>query len=164
MDNIIATQTRINDVAKIARHYGFKHQVLKTLEEMDELKAELTAGLLDDGLLVGELVDVIIMTTQLSLFFNPDVINNEINFKLDRQLRRMDAENNNSCVDCDKYEPSDPNTICSPCEREEGIIYPKVCEWCDEYKGTPATTGICQRSGERVLYNFTCADWVKEKA
>jgi NTP pyrophosphatase (non-canonical NTP hydrolase) len=85
---------------KIAEHYGEEHQMLKAVEEM----AELTQAILKlrnyeisyhDYL--KELADVTIMIGQLKYINyksgNHGLLGTYINEKLDRQLKRMESEN-----------------------------------------------------------------------
>lgn len=116
-----AVDMNIKEIDQIFCRYGYKHQANKTIEELLELITELVKVKYDREnleLIVGELADVIIMCTQLTLYIGPVMVNDEINFKIDRQLARMEAENSNTCANCNKFEPSDPNTVCHPCEWE----------------------------------------------
>lgn len=92
---------------KIAEHYGEKHQMLKAVEEMAELAQVIIkavndppndksqAEMMKDEML-SELADVIIMTEQLVKYIDDnecfDILNDEIDTKLDRQLKRMEDE------------------------------------------------------------------------
>lgn len=93
---------------KIAEHYGEKHQMLKAVEEMAELSQviikasndppndKFQAETMKDEML-SELADVIIMTEQLVKYVADNdcatLLNGIINSKLDRQLKRMEREN-----------------------------------------------------------------------
>lgn len=93
---------------KIADHYGEEHQMLKAVEEMAELTQVLIkatndppndkfhAETLKDDFL-SELADVIIMTEQLVKYVADNdcemLLDGMVNSKLNRQLERMEREN-----------------------------------------------------------------------
>lgn len=93
---------------KIADHYGEEHQMLKAVEEMAELTQVLIKAMNDppktqsdaDRLkvnLLGELADVMILIEQIVKYIADsrcvDLLNDEIEAKLNRQLKRMEDEN-----------------------------------------------------------------------
>lgn len=84
----------------IAKYYGSSHQAVKAIEEMAELQKELAKYALNDNYnmknIIEELADVCIMIEQLKYCMIPaDVDLNDIIWeKLDRQLKRMEDENN----------------------------------------------------------------------
>ena len=84
---------------KIADHYSQDHQKIKAIEEMAELQAELTRDLnFGDTTLrkiINELADVNIMMEQLAYFYDrTDIsLSKFIDAKLERQLERMEREN-----------------------------------------------------------------------
>lgn len=93
---------------KIAEHYGEEHQMLKAVEEMAELSQVIIKAVNDPpsdrfqaktmkGEFLSELADVIIMTEQLVKYVADNdcatLLNGIINSKLDRQLERMEREN-----------------------------------------------------------------------
>lgn len=91
---------------KIADHYGEEHQMLKAVEEMAELTQAIIKYL--DGPaewndLLGELADVLIMAEQLDYLTQRWIaplgyehlsdVGHRISIKLNRQLERMESEN-----------------------------------------------------------------------
>ena len=98
------------EIKKIARHYGIRRQTLKTLEELNELGAELRwlANLnieplhlvsveeIDKQLakVCEEIADVEVMIAQLKFLFDCDEQVETIKkFKVNRELERMKKEN-----------------------------------------------------------------------
>lgn len=89
---------------KIADHYGKNHQMLKAVEEMAELTQVIVKTIHGDALheweYPGELADVLIMAEQLRYMYdNSDGVfdgrvERFIDAKLNRQLKRMEDENN----------------------------------------------------------------------
>ena len=91
---------------EIAEHYGEKHQMLKSVEEMAELTQAIIKYLDDPAEwndLIGELADVLIMVEQLDYLTQRWVsplgyeqlsdVGHRISIKLNRQLQRMEREN-----------------------------------------------------------------------
>lgn len=93
---------------QIAEHYGEEHQMLKAVEEMAELSQVIIKAVNDPpnnrfqaetmkDELLSELADVIIMTEQLVKYIDDSdctsILNGMINSKLNRQLKRMESEN-----------------------------------------------------------------------
>lgn len=93
---------------KIAEHYGEEHQMLKAIEEMAELTQVLIKAVNDPpndrfqaetmkDEFLSELADVIILTEQLVKFVRDNDcasdLNGMIKLKLNRQLERMESEN-----------------------------------------------------------------------
>lgn len=92
----------------IADHYGFKKQSMMMIEECSELQKAICKWHRERGDslrsessdcnertdIIDELADVIIMAKQLSYLLSAeDEVLEQIEFKLDRQLRRMEEEN-----------------------------------------------------------------------
>ena len=79
---------------KIWKHYGPVSQFAKTKEELEELLIEIKSHIKDKSFehesLIDELADVAIMIQQLSYAVGVDRVSERINFKLDRQLIRID--------------------------------------------------------------------------
>lgn len=80
--------------AKILEHYGNKHQMQKTCEELAELQCEILKFLNKKGSLnniFDEMVDVIVMVEQLKIMLPVSTaqIDKHIDFKLDRTIERM---------------------------------------------------------------------------
>lgn len=92
----------------IADHYGFRKQSIMMIEECSELQKAICKWHRERGdslrsessdcqertNIIDELADVIIMAKQLSYLLSAeDEVSEQIEFKLDRQLRRMEEEN-----------------------------------------------------------------------
>lgn len=97
------------EIKKIARHYGSRHQTLKTLEEIGELTIELSKlsvlnttplhlvsyGEIDNQLakVMGEIADVEIMLAQIKYLYDcEDAVETIKKQKVVRQIERMRAE------------------------------------------------------------------------
>lgn len=82
-------------IMKIAYHYGFDSQLNKTIEECGELIKAISkykgsrfkSEYLDN--LEEEVADVLIMINQLRILISKPKIDEIIEYKLDRQLKRM---------------------------------------------------------------------------
>lgn len=84
-------------VQKIADHYGLIHQLMKTVEELNELALECAKSWEQKGItvnLIGEIADVEIMIEQLKYLgkIEQKDIDEVKAYKLDRQLRRIADE------------------------------------------------------------------------
>lgn len=85
-------------IKKIAEHYGFEAQADKSIEEMAELIVEIKhmkQGSASKNFqnFVEELADVKIMIDQLYFMSNFDGdVSKEIDRKLNRQMKRIEAE------------------------------------------------------------------------
>jgi len=87
------------DLKKIIKHHGFKNQIKKAIEELDELKVELIDYLEYDYFsdktgaikrITEEVPDVINMLFQLILIFdNQEEVQGGLDFKIIRTLERM---------------------------------------------------------------------------
>lgn len=92
----------------IADHYGFIKQSMMMIEECSELQKALCKWYREHGDslrpessdctertdIIDELADVIIMAKQIAYLLSAeDEVSEQIEFKLDRQLRRMEKEN-----------------------------------------------------------------------
>ncbi|MCD8207704.1 MAG: hypothetical protein LUD72_07190 [Bacteroidales bacterium] len=83
-----ADRTTYN-LCKIADHYGYEHQSMKTIEEC----AELIKAIADDDPeeIIEEMADVQIMIWQMTRLMScSGQLDDEIVFKIDRQLKRME--------------------------------------------------------------------------
>ena len=89
------------EIRKIAYHYGFLNQLLKTKEELLELIEVVdeiyssTGNIKNDVIthLAEEISDVRIMTDQLEILFNLSSKCSDMrNFKINRQLERIKNE------------------------------------------------------------------------
>lgn len=92
-------------VAKIANHYGFDNQCNKLIEEMAELMVAIKHMSKKDGRCVDyyinfveELGDVKILVSQLEYMLRKEgrgwQLDKSINFKLDRELKRIGSNSN----------------------------------------------------------------------
>lgn len=88
-------------VRKIALHYGFNHQAIKTIEELAELQQALSKTVLEKNKvkilsnLKEEIVDTLLMIEQLKVLLNlkDEELEKLREFKINRQLLRMKTEN-----------------------------------------------------------------------
>ena len=80
----------------IANHYGKDSQVLVAIEEMSELTKELCKYFRHYDRreqIIEEVADVEIMLEQLKFLFDVHTeVSNEIDYKLERQMRRIEQE------------------------------------------------------------------------
>ena len=85
-----------NELRKIIAHYGARTQIEKSVEECAELiqalmKPRNPREIIDS--VVDELADVSVMVEQLKLiFFCADQVEERIDFKIKRQLERIEKE------------------------------------------------------------------------
>lgn len=79
------------DVEEILNYYGEEVQALKTVEELAELQRAIVRQ--DLGNMEEEIADVFIMLIQLTKFtgISTDRIASLIDYKIDRQLKRINA-------------------------------------------------------------------------
>lgn len=87
---------QIENCKIIANHYGKEHQVLIAIEEMSELTKELCKYFRRYDRtkeITEEMADAFIMLEQLKeLFGNSEQVSKVIDYKLNRQLKRMEQE------------------------------------------------------------------------
>ena len=80
----------------IANHYGIDSQALVAIEEMSELTKELCKyfrGYNRKREIIEEIADVEIMMEQLKCLFDiHESVNKIVDYKLERQLRRIENE------------------------------------------------------------------------
>lgn len=83
-------------ITAIAEHYSKVCQIKKTQEELCELFTEISAGMkINDHIVLpdntwSEVADVIIMCAQIAMQHGKtDKVRQEIEYKVDRQIRRM---------------------------------------------------------------------------
>lgn len=100
MIEIMSTEPTLWDkIRMIAEHYSKDSQSKKLLEEMVELAVEINFGLFEnDGNLPdntwSEVADVVILCAQITMQYGKeDKVREWMNYKVDRQLRRMENEN-----------------------------------------------------------------------
>lgn len=84
-------------IRTIADHYGLSHQLMKTVEELNELSLECAKSWEKKGItinLISEIADVEIMIEQLKYLGNIEQkdIDEVKAYKIDRQLRRIAYE------------------------------------------------------------------------
>ena len=94
---------------EILRHYSPEDQIVKSIEELAELQAELTRLLIKQGDVkktISEIADVLIMVNQLTIILDitPEDLENWIKFKIDRQLERI-KEQEQAGADCGWRKP-----------------------------------------------------------
>lgn len=109
MSKVNENSTLEDKIQFISEHYTHYHQIGKTLEELEELHAELASVQMINGLPVlpgntwSEVADVLIMCRQLILQAGKeDEVKRHMQYKLDRQLRRIEDEKKglDVCTDC----------------------------------------------------------------
>lgn len=87
---------QVETCKSIANHYGREHQVLIAIEEMSELTKELCKYFRRFDRkkeIVEEVADAQIMLEQLiELFGIEGDVDNMVDYKLNRQIRRMEQE------------------------------------------------------------------------
>lgn len=89
-------------IEQILRHYSPEAQTIKAIEELSELQKELAKILNKQGdikAMKSELADVFVMMTQLMVIYDvdPEEFDAEVAYKLDRQVKRISAENGTDC-------------------------------------------------------------------
>lgn len=94
---------------EILRHYSPEVQIVKSIEELAELQAELARLLIKQGDVkktTSEIADVLIMVNQLTIILDitPEELENWIKFKIDRQLERI-KEQEQAGADCGWRKP-----------------------------------------------------------
>ena len=85
----------------IADHYGFQHQCIKTVEELNELGVKLAKSATKNSLrldAIEEIADVEIMISQIKYLahISEDDINDAIEYKIQRQLFRIGNESSSN--------------------------------------------------------------------
>lgn len=100
MIEIISTEPTLEDkIRQISEHYSKDNQSKKLLEEMVELAVEINFGLFENGGNLpdnawSEVADVIILCAQVTIQHGmEDKVREWMNYKVDRQLRRIENEN-----------------------------------------------------------------------
>ncbi len=82
------------NIKRIAKHYGFQHQVKKTTEECGEFIVALSKLANGEGTqadVLEEMADVMVMLEQVQYFLNIDsgLLHKTMEAKVRRQIRRM---------------------------------------------------------------------------
>ena len=100
MIEIMSTEPTLWDkIRMIAEHYSKDSQSKKLLEEMVELAVEINFGLFENGGNLpdnawSEVADVVILCAQITMQHGTeDKVREWMNYKVDRQLRRIENEN-----------------------------------------------------------------------
>ena len=111
MIEIIDTEPTLWDkIRMIAEYYSKDSQSRKLLEEMVELAVEVNFGLFENGGDLpdntwSEVADVVIMCAQITMQHEKeDKVREWINYKVDRQLRRMKIQGKENSVATGNYE------------------------------------------------------------
>ena len=91
-------------IEAILGYYSPEGQTIKAIEELAELQTELARilnGRGDMSGLITELADVQIMISQIIKIYevDPELLEREIRFKLERQIRRIAEERRSSIQD-----------------------------------------------------------------
>lgn len=91
--------THYEKIKRIANHYCFRHQAIKTAEECSELSAafcKLVGGEGGRAAVIDEIADVMIMTQQMQYLMHIDraELREVMEAKARRQFGRMEAERN----------------------------------------------------------------------
>ena len=76
----------------ILRHYGAQKQIVKCLEELNELSNELIKDLTMEGdkdAIVDEIADCLNMAIQMALLYGYDSVRGRMEYKISRTLKRM---------------------------------------------------------------------------
>ncbi len=89
--------THYEKIKRIANHYGFRHQAIKTAEECSELSAALCKLVGGEGgraAVIDEIADAMVMIQQMRYLMHIDraKLDRAIDTKVDRQLERMKNE------------------------------------------------------------------------
>jgi len=81
----------------ILNHYTPTHQILKCVEELEELKVELQAKPINKVRTTDEIADVLVTVVQVAeiLDIKLDDVLNRCKFKIDRQIKRIEKEKSN---------------------------------------------------------------------
>ena len=99
MMNVYADEEKVK---KIADHYGIKNQLRQLAEECSELSVESSHSARKGTTvkIIEEMADVQIMIEQIIYLARIDRcdIQDCINFKLDRQMKRMEKEETNQWI------------------------------------------------------------------
>lgn len=89
--------TYYEKIKRIANHYGFRHQAIKTAEECSELSAafcKLVGGEGGRAAVIDEIADVTIVLGQMRYLMHIDraELREVMEAKVKRQLHRIEAE------------------------------------------------------------------------
>lgn len=83
--------------SKILKHYGVSSQLRKLAEECGEavqaaLKYDYRADEITKQALITEIADLEVMVQQIKFVVGYEAVNKEIDFKLERQMKRIENE------------------------------------------------------------------------
>ena len=85
-----------NHCKQIVEHFGASNQVDKSIEEIGELLTEIGRYRIgqrrDVDRVVSEIADVMVMLTQLSIIFGTQAVEREVEYKLQRAMKRVANE------------------------------------------------------------------------
>lgn len=112
MIEIIETEPTLEDkIRQISEHYSPEHQLEKAKEEVRELLAELEAAqIINEKIILpgntwSEVADVMIMCIQLAMQHGKeDTVREQMEYKVDRQLKRIEAEKKENGMATGNYE------------------------------------------------------------
>ena len=103
MIEIMSAEPTLEDkIRQISEHYSKDNQSKKLLEEMVELAVEINFGLFENGGNLpdnawSEVADVVILCAQIAMQHGTeDKVLEQMRYKVDRQLRRIENENPDS--------------------------------------------------------------------
>lgn len=86
-------------IHKIADHYGLHHQLMKTVEQLNELSLECAKSWEKNGItinLISEVADVLVMITQIMYLGKIEwkEVEDVMKYKVDRQIQRIKEADN----------------------------------------------------------------------
>lgn len=89
----------IDKIKLIADHYGLNHQLMKTVEELNELALECAKSWEKKGItinLISEIADVLVLITQIMYLGKIEwkEVEDVMKYKVDRQIMRIKEEDN----------------------------------------------------------------------
>lgn len=87
----------MNKYQQILEYHGYERQLLKLIEESNELGASIARFLGEETRerddIVSEMADVFVLIRQMAIIFGENEIEKEVKFKLDRELERIRNDN-----------------------------------------------------------------------
>lgn len=85
----------MNKYQQILEYHGYERQLLKLIEESNELGASIARFLGEETRerddIVSEMADVLVLIRQMAIIFGENEIEKEVEFKLDRVLERING-------------------------------------------------------------------------
>lgn len=83
----------MNKYQQILEYHGYERQLLKLIEESNELGASIARFLGEETRerddIVSEMADVLVLIRQMAIIFGENEIEKEVEFKLDREIERI---------------------------------------------------------------------------